>query len=522
MSYIRILWVFILVLTIVGTTRADPNKCIAQPCHCDGTCGDECTPFKLEADIEVSSTFELASLRDEVEAVAGARQALATTSKFEIQDWQLDETFDPKRLDEYAAAIPPGLADYASALEGVTTEDLSVALFSRPVVDGAPEGLSIVLEEFDPQRSLPIFDNLAIEGADFIFLPGHLPDVRPTDPGMGGGQTPGDVLSDVVKQTDPDDIRRCQVSVDQVANDPPNLCRQIVSRLCEGGCSNDDLSKRLKDPVRARVLKGLLATYDNQCLDRFDRTDNVDKSEFDRDYMSARSGALFINPVGASPLCKGRLSLAQQKGDPFVFCSAGVLDDDQLISARHCLRTNQRDKIGSYCLASGAVEFRSFADPDTAYKVAPLTPEEAEDLRQEKRVSEDFVFLRTQTPIAGVTSETTMAKPGAYAPAMIMGYHDLVTNSYKPNPGSWLGQVRWSRPYCSFIRSSGSCGVTKCQTIGGYSGVPVWSVDDAGATKLSGIQIDGNSASFAACLDFSHAQSLRTPGNLSISTFIQE
>lgn len=526
MNYIRILAVFAWCMSLSFMANAQTNACIAQPCHCDGTCGDECLPFDIdEIDFEETSSFEL-SLDRELEDGALDDGALSTSSVFEVHDWQLDKDFDAAELEEYVSEYLPGLEQVTSAAEGISTNELSVALFSQvereaDVVGGDLTRI-IDIEEFDPRRSIPVLDSITIGDEEFTSLEQFLPDVRPTDPGMGGGVGADDQLSDVIKQTDPDDILRCKASVERVLEEPPNLCRQIVSRLCEGGCSNEELTDRLNDPERSVYVKGLLATYDNQCLDRLDREDPVSKAEFDLNYVLERSGALFINPDNASPLCTGRLNQDQRSGGPFVFCSAAVLDEHKLVTARHCLRNNKRNTIASYCLAAGAVEFRTFAEPDQVYGVSALTREQATELRGRKRISEDYAELYTETPIAGIGAETEQERPGPYASALIMGFHNLVANTRDPSPESWAGKIRWSRPYCSFIRSSGACAVTKCQTIGGFSGVPVWSVNDSGETKLSGIQIEGGSASFGACLDRSHAQTLGSQGNLAISTFIEE
>lgn len=526
MNYIRILAVFAWSISPSFIASAQTNACIAQPCHCDGTCGDACLPFDIdEVDFDETSSFDL-SLSRKLDDGAVGDGSLSTSSVFEVHHWQLDEDFDAARLEEYVSEYLPGLEQLASAAEGIATDELSVALFSQIERNvGAADGdlaRIIDIEEFDPRRSIPVLDNIAIGDEEFTFLEQFLPDVRPTDPGMGGGVGVDDQLSDVIKQTDPDDILRCKASVEHVLEEPPNLCRQIVSRLCEGGCSNEELSDRLNDPERSVYVKGLLATYDNQCLDRFDREDPASTAEFDVNYVLARSGALFINPDGASPLCTGRLTQEQNSGAPFVFCSAAVLDQNKLVTARHCLRNNKRNTTASYCLASGAVEFRTFAEPDRVYGVSALTREQATVLRARKRVSEDYAELYTETPIARIGTGTEQERPGAYASALIMGFHNLVANNREPSSESWAGKVRWSRPYCSFVRSSGACAVTKCQTIGGFSGVPVWSVNDSGETKLSGIQIEGGSASFGACLDRSHAQTLGSQGNLAISTFIEE
>lgn len=255
-------------------------------------------------------------------------------------------------------------------------------------------------------------------------------------------------------------------------------------------------------------------------MDRFSRSDIVDKSEFDFGEIAKRSGALFINPdtPDTHPICKRAIRKHKIDGFPIVFCSAAVLDSGTVVTARHCLMKGSVWQDAKYCLRSGAVEFRTFDSPDISYQLL-LTKEEEQELNNRTSVSDDYAILETSTQIAGISSPTETERAEKYAPAMIVGYHDLVVAEPRVGKPNWLGKVRWSRPHCSFIRSNGACGVTKCQTISGFSGVPVWSLNDSGETKLSAIQVEGGSGSYSHCLGNEGLDNVGSQGNLAIASF---
>lgn len=508
---------FVVAFGLQSTIDAQTNRCSARACDCDGSCVDACEPMSALRFDNLPSGLSDERVPKQPNFEPGQPNILLP---FEIQSWQLEAA--PEWM-----AMPTASNRFRTGRTYFTIGDQEIESDEQPEpssldVEMRSKALSTLderdeYEQILPERAQAVFEKLKFDSLERGSLfPKNGPDFIPADPGLGSGDT----LSDITKQTRPRDILRCKSTLERASTPVQRTCSQSVERLCDGGCSNDDIQTRYDNPLTKQSTKAMLADYDNRCLDNSNRPDKVAKPEFDFAYIQNRTGALFINPAKADRACASKLTRAQRYGDPFVFCSAAITDSDTILSARHCFIEGRARTPAHVCLASGAVEFRSFAQPEASYAIHPFTDPEIEMLADRSEVAQDFVELTPARPIDGIESVTRQARAPVYAAAMIVGYHDLVVSRRSESEPDWLGKVRWSRPHCSFIRSVGPCAVTKCQTISGFSGVPVWSVSDDGETQLSAIQSEGGSASFASCLKFKGEAAVGAQGNLAISGFI--
>ncbi|KDA02249.1 hypothetical protein HOC_11818 [Hyphomonas oceanitis SCH89] len=260
--------------------------------------------------------------------------------------------------------------------------------------------------------------------------------------------------------------------------------------------------------IQSRIAGGdpgtvaALLSYDSACL-RSD-TPALGASSFDFETINSRTGVLSINMTNAKSTC-GIIAQGIPSTDK-IFCSAVVIEPGRIMTARHCFINGQSEwRDISACLPQGAVEFATLKDPETRHVIASVHG--VSEVLKRTNVGDDFMVLDLKTPVSGVTGQVAQTAPTPFGEAVIFSYHDLVTPAGATTLPRWRQKARWSLPSCSFTQVKNACALTKCQSIEMYSGAPVWALDEAGATSLAGIQVQGGGAGLAACA---------TPGSATI------
>ena len=349
------------------------------------------------------------------------------------------------------------------------------------------------------------------------------------NPVLSGGGNP---LSDVynVPQSR---VPACRIAVGYSQEESTLACAERVEALCaKESCEPEDLRARMterdqSDKLTEGALKtvALVAEYDALCLENDGNPDLFEQSHFDLDYIRSRSGVLRLNADTADFDCGSSIDhYNETAASDGVLCSAAVLDKNTIVTARHCLVTQaSRWNFVRQCIKDGALEFLSYSSPDDPIVVGQIV-DEADVLARSGGATEDYAKLTLQDEVPGIESPTDWRSPEPFDEVFIMAYHlfaPAVPDEVNGWP-RWRRKVRWTKPRCAVTRVNDGCAVTKCQTIAGYSGVPVWTHTASGQSVLSAIQVEGGTQSFATCNPASPQRIVGQDANLAIWGFANE
>ena len=517
---------FTLTLAIILTTLSSSFGQSIRPAHecdCDNSCGQ--FDFDLVAGIVAKDARTNAMLfGDGRDNVAAGK----------------DQAFEPQNLLEFQSTIDAlGDQDRASwgryvqselAVRDVETNETDLlALFEEAVrastkekarIDAALTALaSEAIEPSDVAEIDRVFDK---EGWSRT-LP-HYKEVRHRferieDPELDFGAP----QSDITMQRNSAAIERCKKAVRTSASLPARQCSQSVGALCGTNCAHglcrkqcsfDALRKKLvfdKDPTTISRFH----QYDQNCLDWPARENKIVKKQFDFDLIAARTGVLRIDRSKAGNRCR-RWSESRNLD---VFCTATVVTGDYVLTARHCFVGEDGGwSPEKQCIQDGAVQFYTIATPNRAVTVSGMF--KPEEVKERERVYDDYAHLKLASPLSEIKTGTEFGRPPIYAPAFIMAYHYLAKPYGDKQWPEWRKKIRWTRPNCVVTRVSDKCTLTKCQTIDGYSGAPLWTLNDRGQTVFSGLQVEGGTGRVGECGFAADTIPLGGSGNLAINGFL--
>lgn len=452
----------------------------ADPCQCDCTCSgeDSCGlvdgfDFILPKPDSPTNEFSIVTPGGPAEIPLGD-VLLDRGNSIELGE-VIEELMSDTPVDESTAIrnFDPGI-DFSSELivEGGRLDPE----FRQEMVDRITNERLGLIEQLNQLESFGPDDTIA----------------RPVDPIIGGGV--GGEITDIRRyiQNDPELLGRCYAA----AEPPTELvlgCAAAVRNLCETGCSLETLLSRLIS--NDSNVRNELEIYDGACLDHSYRSDlsTSISGRFDLDYIFERTGVLHIStPPDDNSACR---RWWEEVSRPEYFCTGTAVNGRYLLTARHCFFERRRRDTWSgarACIADGLVSFRTFSSPNVSHPVEGIYNEQK--VRADQSMLNDYAYLKlgeTNGVFAGVVQVT---EPLWYESALIVGPHLLVENSAPPAVPEWRGQVRWGRNDCRIVRQNDRCIATKCQTIGGFSGAPVWVSREAeGGPRmaLAGIQIIG-------------------------------
>jgi len=503
-GYVKTISLFLIMLIFTLPAYGQNSLPPAQPCDCDNSCKSSQEQIAGIVEPKTPNAMRIMSIRPNKENNFGD---LGIKDPIMIQS--LNKNFSSNNFSTqfFFNDLPVGIG---STISGASGADL--------IVDGQTFNNLFEKSEW-------------AEGIQQMLQGGHNP-FRMIDPILTGGKKS---ISDVVN-VPIDRISHCKTAVTQSQRKENTECALAVKSLCPSnysGCDPDELSSRMTEKdifgeltTNAKITISSLDRYDQVCLDSDGDPTALDKSHFDLDYIRERTGVLRLNTAKATnALCQANVTLfnASSSSDG-VFCSAAVLDNNSLITARHCFASNNKRWKPVYsCLSDGAVEFSSYARPSDSITIQRVVdPEDV--LARSDNPSEDYLELELSTDIPNINDLTNWRLPKSFDEVLVMAFHQLVppisnkTNSWP----RWRRQVRFTRPNCTITRISNECAITKCQTIAGFSGVPVWTIDSSGDTALSAIQVEGGTSSYSTCGTSPSQSFVGQAGNLAIWGFAND
>ena len=501
------------------------TRTLAKPCHCDGSCPND-----------LGRAIDLTDYRVKPVSVPEPN-ILQPQSVLPLSGPAI--SLQPRSMPRYAPLTSPVLTHNPSILpideagkifgesSSILTSSAELSTFSDMPVISAPEfsegmggdgirgfpglrgGLPSTIGR-DPTGLVPeLKDPYYLSFETFRRkIDGGIYDA-PADPTLSPGAVAGG------DKTSQEEVQCKRLTL--AAVEPGALaCAAAVDDLCKTGgiCPSGREEGSPYDQAELSEAK-LIENYDKTCFN-----ENNDNKGFGFDYIEARSGVLKVNEDKARE--SGNFYCEQAAGafksTDGVFCSAAILTESKIVSARHCFFEESGPRDLNLCLTSGAVEFSSFSDPNTAYPVSKSI--DHPDAYPENR-TDDYVFLDLDTPNPDIKTPTFRRSADLqFAPAVIMAYHQLMPGAQTADEPKWRSKVRHTNSSCGITRATNKCAVTNCQTINAYSGAPIWSImedpNNAGEnlTALVSIQVKAGLSDLSGC-DFDLSV-FNVSGNLSI------
>lgn len=467
---------------------------VAQPCHCEGNC-----PSNLQTSVDLSK-FATGN----------------TSAILENITWYSPEA------DSTTFYVKPfgGGQIVIDGFEIKISNEKSMLPGSSEVLTG--KRISSILDSYrkDPEKALgQIPNNIYIKDPraliDGILLPPDL-DGSLFDPDgpFGSAGCPTCVPSPTVPQgveiiaaKTPKERNLCLGYLSASTSEESLSCTASVSELCNSldECSLGEIAKKLESNYSAVQYRNLVNNYDSACLNK-----QVTHAEIDSDFVMSRSGVVRVNPDLVEPDTVCSDFLRSSTASDHIFCSGVITSANHITTAQHCFydKYNRTERSTKSCLDDGAVEFRTISAPSKPIEINSMLDEK--ERMKRLKTSEDYVFLATKDVLVDGAGRkllpTPYHLPEKYSPMLIASYHPLVqpASTHKPISGWWDRKIRASDETCAPLRVSQKCMITKCQTIGGFSGAPFWSVKPDNETGINqtvwtGIQVQGGLNQISSC-----------------------
>ncbi len=259
--------------------------------------------------------------------------------------------------------------------------------------------------------------------------------------------------------------------------------KSACGSVCTGAMLNRVLKNKLhRHHGKAKAFDLAQETLDAQCMSA-DVAELEDWAQsFSFDEIQRRTGVLVIKESSDD---QGKL-----------VCGAGLLDEDTLITARHCIfkSLNREHSEISRALRNENLYFLSLSAPNVAFLVGSF-----EDTSGGVGTANDYIGLKLKNKLDNVT-QTRVKHVSKLDSVLIAGWFSAAKEKFAPNDDwpKWRKMVRWYRPQCFVLDKSSQCLIHTCGTEKGFSGAPIWAVDSNGNTHLAGLQ-SGYSSAVRGC-----------------------
>jgi hypothetical protein len=175
------------------------------------------------------------------------------------------------------------------------------------------------------------------------------------------------------------------------------------------------------------------------------------------------------------------LLVVRGAGLSYPFCTAVITGPDTIATARHCFKSGDLREA----LVNGRIEARPLLTPDSeGWVVMPPTDTVLDTLFRTSDIHEDSLQLKIHANLQGLpVVKFEVAKPNSLAfVASYFGFHEPPTVPAAP-PYPIKAGIRESKPgLCRIYESDDQCVRLFCQTIGGFSGAPIFSRAPRSAT----------------------------------------
>lgn len=204
------------VLCFSEVAWAQYNQRTAKSCDCDGTCpssasnNSRATGTVPRSDEPSEPTFDLAPEFKWKEKPPNVFPPLS------LEEWQVRPN-----SREFDALFSGALELDASSISdrhvpSKSNEEKLIALFAERSIPSIGEPYAVKTEVIETlireEDASSLFDAIRLPEKEAVQpFNENGPDFMPADPDMGAGGT----LSDIVKQTNPNDVARCKVAVEQ-------------------------------------------------------------------------------------------------------------------------------------------------------------------------------------------------------------------------------------------------------------------------------------------------------------------
>lgn len=343
-----------------------------------------------------------------------------------------------------------------------------------PTVPSLPTGPELPPEPTIPQ---PSPDCLACQPTSPEVVGGALTELKTALLLNGPSAADLDLITKIDStnsKLDSEEARACSVSV---AN------YKSAKSTCGSVCTEELIRNYTEDTSSAyysklQSLKQARNNLDEACMEG--DVSKIDNS-FDKNYVFERTGVLVL---------KAR----NERQQDTVFCGAGLLSQNRVITAKHCLidRYGDQHLQTRRAIRDGLLVFNSLKNPN---QDAPVIGFDIIEAGQERALSntyvpDDYLVLKVNNPVY-LSTPTLSAKSSRLDTALILGWFKAANPDRYSRTGKqdWENKIRWSKQECVVLDVTNQCMIHTCSTENGFSGAPVWTLSPlTRVPQISGVQ----------------------------------
>lgn len=185
------------------------------------------------------------------------------------------------------------------------------------------------------------------------------------------------------------------------------------------------------------------------------------------------------------------------RDDEGFFCSGLIRPGNRFLTAKHCFVGRKAD------FQFGFISFQRAADPERTYNIqlpGGTSDEAIAAISDVVGVVDDWIELEIVSDTDLAAPSVSFAEPQLFAPITVFG-------PYRAPPASEALEsvdfknptlaLRWPRPgFCYAIKDHEQCVSLMCQTVGGFSGSPVFNLATPAGSPLEVIGIISGAAAY--------------------------